>query len=91
MINTRTVLAVLTAVVFVSPSQLWASVSPEDYDVPVSTAQQLRLGGTYSYSGSGSDTETSDGSASLLYQRYYNSLPYAWDMNFNGVGLQEGS
>ena len=36
MINTRTVLALLT-VAFVAPSQLWA-VSPEDYDVPVSTA-----------------------------------------------------
>ena len=98
MINTRTVLALLT-VAFVAPSQLRASVSPEDYDVPVSTAQQLRLGGTYSYAGSGSDTGTSDGSASLLYHRYYNSLPYAWDLNFNGVGLtrrtadgtQEGS
>ena len=66
-------------------SPLWA-VSPSDYDVPVSTAQQLRLGGTYSYAGSGSDTGTNDGSASLLYQRYYNSLPYAWDLNFHGVG-----
>lgn len=63
------------------------AVSPNDYDVPVSTAQQLRLGGTYSYSGSGSNTGTNDGSASLAYYRYYNSLPYAWDINFNGVGL----
>ena len=41
MINTRTVLALLTTVALVVPSQLRA-VSPEDYDVPVSTAQQLR-------------------------------------------------
>ncbi len=100
MMNTRTVLALLT-IAFIAPSQLRAEtmVSPDDYDVPVSTAQQLRLGGTYSYSGSGSNTGTSDGSASLVYQRYYNSLPYAWDLNLNGVGLtrrtadgtQEGS
>ncbi len=97
MVNTRTVLALLT-VAFVAPSQLQA-VSPADYDVPVSTAQQLRLGGTYSYAGSGSDTGTNDGSASLVYRRYFNSLPYAWDLNFNGVGsthrtaddTQEGS
>ena len=99
MTNTRTILALLT-VAFIAPSQLRAqTVSPEDYDVPVSTAQQLRLGGTYSYAGSGSNTGTSDGSASLVYHRYYNSLPYAWDLNLNGVGLtrrtsdgtQEGS
>ena len=99
MTNTRIVLALLT-VAFIAPSQLRAqTVSPEDYDVPVSTAQQLRLGGTYSYAGSGSNTGTSDGSASLVYHRYYNSLPYAWDLNFTGVGLtrrtsdgtQEGS
>ncbi len=97
MINTRTVLALL-AVAFLAPPELRA-VSPNDYDVPVSTAQQLRVGGTYAYAGSGTNTGTNDGSASLVYSRYYNSLPYAWDLNFNGVGAtrrtaddtQEGS
>ena len=88
----------LLAVAFLTPSGLWA-VTPGDYDVPVSTAQQVRLGGTYAYAGSGTNTGTNDGSASLLYRRYFNSLPYAWDLNFHGVGVtrrnaddeQEGS
>ena len=90
-------LALLT-VAFLTPTGLWA-VTPADYDVPVSTAQQVRLGGTYAYAGSGTNTGTNDGSASLLYRRYFNSLPYAWDLNFHGVGVtrrnaddeQEGS
>ena len=45
------------------------SVSPGDYDGPVSTAQQMRLGATYNYAGSGTDVQTNDGSASLLYNR----------------------
>ncbi len=96
MIN-RTVL-LLIVVGFLAPPALRA-VSPGDYDVPVSTAQQLRLGGNYTYAGTGSNAETNDGSASLVYGRYFNSLPYAWDLNFNGVGTtrrtaddeQEGS
>ena len=75
----------LVAVVFVTPPGLKA-VTPGDYDVPVSTAQQLRLGGTYAYAASGEYTRTNDGSATLRYHRYYNSLPYAWDLNFTGVG-----
>ena len=62
------------------------AVDPGDYDVPVSTAQQVRLGGTYAYASTGSYTETNNGSAWLRYHRYYNSLPYAWDLNFRGVG-----
>lgn len=62
------------------------SVSPDDYDVPVSTAQLMRLGATYNYTGSGTDVQTNDGSASLLYNRFYNSLPFSYDVTFNGVG-----
>ena len=73
------------AVVFATPPAAEA-VDPGDYDVPVSTAQQVRLGGTYAYASTGSYTETNNGSAWLRYHRYYNSLPYAWDLNFRGVG-----
>lgn len=73
------------AAAFVAPPELEA-VTPGDYDVPVSTAEQLRLGGTYAYAARGTAIETNDASASLLYRRYYNSLPYAWDLNFRGVG-----
>ncbi len=61
-------------------------VSPDDYKVPVSMAQQARLGATYGYAGSGSDIHKSDGSVSLLVRHFYNSLPYAYDLSFNGIG-----
>lgn len=76
---------VIAALSFIASPDIWA-ISPGDYDVPVSTAQQLRLGGTYAYSGSGGSTQTNDGTLSMTYSRYFNSLPYAWDINLHGVG-----
>lgn len=67
------------------PQTATAVVSPYDYKVPQSTAQQLRLGGSYAYAGSGGDVLTNDGAASVLYNRFYNSLPYAWDIGVNGL------
>ena len=73
-------------VILLALPRIALATSPSDYDVPESTAQQLRLGATYGYAGSGGDTQTNDGSASLIYNRFFNSLPYAYDLNFNGVG-----
>ena len=63
-----------------------AAVSPTDYDVPVSTAQQLRVGGSWSYAGQGDRVDANDGTASLVFNRYFNSLTYAWDLSLHGVG-----
>lgn len=80
------VAAGLLTLAAVPPEARGQAVSPSDYNVPVSTAQQIRLGATYKYAGSGSNTETNDGEASLLASRFYNSLPFAYDLTFNGVG-----
>ncbi|MBC8366488.1 hypothetical protein H8E52_03675 [bacterium] len=61
-------------------------VSPTDYTVPVSTAEQLRLDGSYSYAGVGDTTLTNNASGSLLYNRFYNSLPFAFDINLLALG-----
>ena len=81
----KNIYCVLVALSFIATPEAWA-ISPADYDVPVSTAQQLRLGGTYAYSGSGGNTQTNNGAVSMTYGRYFNSLPYAWDINLHGVG-----
>lgn len=78
--------AVVALVHFMTSPVQAQSVSPTDYEVPQSTAQQLRLGASYGYAGSGTDVQTNDGSASLLYNRFYNSLPFAFDLNFTGLG-----
>lgn len=83
--HTWVVLLPTLACLLASP-QTSAAVSPSDYDVPVSTAQQLRIGGNFAYAGTGTDVQTSDGSATVLFNHFYNSLPYAWDISANGVG-----
>jgi len=76
-------LAALLAAPVPAPAQ---TVSPFDYDVPVSTSEQARLGVTFNYAGQGTDVQTCDGSANILARRFYNSLPFAYDVTLNGVG-----
>lgn len=75
----------LIAVVLVTPAEP-QTVSPYDYDVPVSDARFLGIGGRFSYHGSGSDIRRNNGQASLSYNRYYHSLPFEWDLEFQGSG-----
>lgn len=83
----RVIAVVLAVAVVAAPAAVRAqSVSPSDYDVPVSTSQHARLGVKLNYSGEGSDVQSSDGSANLVAKRFYNSLPLAHDLSFNGIG-----
>ena len=85
MMNIRRILYGLIAVVLVTPADP-QTVSPYDYEVPVSDASFLGIGGRFSYQGSGSDIHHNDGQASLTYNRYYHSLPFEWDLEFEGSG-----
>ena len=82
--NRGIILGLITAVL-VTPTELQA-VSPYDYKVPVSVARFLRVGGNFNYNGSGSDIWRNNGRISLAYDRYYNSLPFAWDLEFRSSG-----
>ena len=85
MIHIRRFFYVLIAVVLVTPAEP-QTVSPYDYDVPVSDARFLGIGGHFSYEGSGSDIHTNLGRISLEYNRHYHSLPFEWDLEFEGEG-----
>ena len=91
MIHLRRFFYGLIAVVLVTPAEP-QEVSPYDYDVPVSDARFLGIGGNLSYQGSGSDIRQNLSRIVLEYDRYYNSLPFAWDLEFEGEGrLQKTS
>lgn len=85
MIHVRRFFCGLIAVVVVTPAEP-QTVSPYDYEVPVSDARFLGIGGRFSYEGRGSDTRSNSGRISLEYDRYYHSLPFAWDLEFEGEG-----
>jgi hypothetical protein len=83
----RAALLAVVAAAVAAPAAIWAqAVSPADYDVPVSTAQQVRLGATFHYTGAGGDVQASDGAANLVGNRFYNSLPFAYDMTMSAIG-----
>ena len=85
MIHVRRFFYGLIAVVLVTPAEP-QTVSPYDYKVPVSDARFLGIGGNLSYQGSGSDIHRNLSRISLEYDRYYHSLPFAWDLEFKGAG-----
>ena len=88
MIHVRRFFYGLIAVVLVTPAEP-QTVSPYDYKVPVSDASFLGIGGRFSYQGNGSDIRRNNGQASLSYNRFYHSLPFEWDLEFQGSGRIE--
>ena len=85
MMNFRKVFYGLIAVVLVTPAEP-QTVSPYDYEVPVSDASLLRVGGSYLYSDLYGRSKSNSGRIVLTYDRYYNSLPFAWDLEFEVEG-----
>ena len=88
MIHIRRFFYGLIAVVLVTPAEP-QTVSPYDYDVPVSDARFLGIGGrSFAYEGSGSDIHRQPiGRISLGYNRHYHSLPFEWDLEFKACGI----
>lgn len=66
------------------------NVRVEDYQVPVSTAQILRLTANYDWSQTTQDNITNvtsnRGNANLFYRSFYSSLPYAWFLDIDATG-----
>ncbi len=83
----KSILSLLAAGILITFSPALAqNVSPTDYTVPVSTAEQLRLDGGYNYAAFGDTTLSNNASGSLLYNRFFNSLPYAFDLSLLALG-----
>lgn len=61
-------------------------VSPTDYTVPKSTAEQMQLGGTYNYAGQEGDLLTNDAAGFFQYNRFFSSLPYGYDLSLDVLG-----
>ena len=56
------------------------AISLTDYKVPVSTTQDMQLDANWNYEGIGDSTQSNTGNASLKYKRYYESLPFGYNI-----------
>ncbi|MBI1924293.1 hypothetical protein HYR99_08575 [Candidatus Poribacteria bacterium] len=75
---------VLSILVFSSVSA--QNVSITDYQVPVSTADQLIIDFSANYAKIGADTTTSKGNVDGVYKRFYDSLPFGYSIDMIGSG-----
>lgn len=62
------------------------NVEVYDYKVPVSTATTFRANGFWNWSQVGDSVSGNTASATLLYRKFYTSLPFAWFINIDGQG-----
>jgi hypothetical protein len=62
------------------------NVSVDDYQVPVSRAQILRLNGFWNWAQSGSKVIDNKATSDLIFRKFYSSLPVAWfvDVDISG-------
>lgn len=56
------------------------NVKITDFNVPVSVAKQMLLGGSYNWSQSGDSVTTNQFNVNGLYNTFYSSLPYSWNI-----------
>jgi hypothetical protein len=76
---------------FFSISLFAQNVKVQDYQVPLSTAKDLRFNGGWNWSQLGDSVTSNNANASLLYRAFYSSLPLAWfiDVDANGFKNKE--
>ena len=58
-----------------------------DYTVPVSSAKSLQFDFAYSYSATGATVKNRNGNLVLFYEKFYDSLPFAYSLDVNGSAV----
>lgn len=77
----------LSAIIFFNCILLYTqNVKVTDYEVPISTAQNLRLDGSWNWSQAGELVTSNSANFTLLYRTFFSSLPLAWFVNVDANG-----
>lgn len=86
----KTFINIILILLIFSSISFSQNVRVEDYEVPVSTAQILRLTANYDWSQTTQNEITNvtsnRGNANLFYRSFYSSLPYAWFLDIDATG-----
>ncbi len=86
----KSTIQILVLLLFLSIISEAQNVKVEDYQVPISRAQILRLTANYDWSQTMQNDITNvtsnRGNANLLYRSFYSSLPYAWFLDVDATG-----
>lgn len=81
----------MTIAIIVSETDLPAqNLLITDYNVPVSSARSLLIDFNANYATVGNELTTEKGNISAVYKRFYESLPYAYSLDFVGAFSRNG-
>ena len=86
----KKIIKTLISLFFITIAVHAQNVRIEDYQVPISKAQILRLTANYDWSQTTQNNITNvtsnRGNANLIYRSFYSSLPYAWFLDVDATG-----
>lgn len=68
---------------------LGQNVKVSDYKVPVSRATNLRVNGFWNWSQVGDTVASNTANATVVFRKFFSSLPFAWDMTVDAKGGKE--
>lgn len=59
------------------------NVKITDFNVPISTAKQMLIGGSYNWAQTGDSVTTNQFNVNGAFNTFYTSLPFSWDLAIN--------
>lgn len=80
-----TFLAVIVMLTSLSDVAVGQNVSVTDYVVTVSKAKDLRFDVNYAFDRQGDSTRVDQGFGAIAFKKFYNSLPFAWNVDLTGT------
>ncbi|MCX8010778.1 MAG: hypothetical protein N3A61_06470, partial [Ignavibacteria bacterium] len=76
----------LFAILIFSNFSFGQNVTVTDYEVPISTAQTLRLNAFWNWAQVGNSVTDNKANADLIFRKFYSSLPFAWFIDIDVAG-----
>lgn len=61
------------------------NVKITDFNVPISTAKQMLIGGSYNWAQTGDSVTTNQFNVNGAFNTFYTSLPFSWDLTLNAA------
>jgi len=78
------ILKYFLVMLFISSVAYSQNVKITDFNIPVSKAKQLLVGGSWNWAQTGDSVTTNQFNANATFNQFYTSLPFSWDLGITG-------
>ncbi|MDQ3019604.1 MAG: hypothetical protein M3R36_03395 [Bacteroidota bacterium] len=77
------ILKYILSILFITSVGYAQNVKITDFNIPVSTAKQMLIGGSYNWAQTGDSVTTNQFNVNGAFNTFYTSLPFSWDLGLN--------